>query len=196
MAHRGPKGIFCLETDWWGVKDKTSIEPIFHLLAVSFLKVPYIHRDVGTRAEFEHYLKKWTQKGLAKYPVLYLGFHGEPGLLNVGEQKGRKGQVSLSELAELLKGKCKGKVIHFGSCSTLGAHGNTINEFLRRTGALAVLGYKRPIDWIDSAAFELLLIGELQNVSLTRTGMHALERKVRAKAPGLAKRLDFRIVVS
>lgn len=25
-------GIFCLEGDWWGVKDRTSVEPILRLL--------------------------------------------------------------------------------------------------------------------------------------------------------------------
>ncbi|HLT35387.1 MAG TPA: hypothetical protein VK034_03855 [Enhygromyxa sp.] len=104
--------------------------------------------------------------------------------------------MSLDQLAELLNGKCKGKIIHFGSCSTLDKHGRTLNAFLRRTGALALLGYRGTTDWLDSAAFEILLLGEIQRRSLTRPGMRAVERDVKKAAPGLTKRLGFRMVIA
>ena len=41
------KGIFCLEGDWWGVRDRTTVEPVFRLLeAHGDYRVPYIHRDI------------------------------------------------------------------------------------------------------------------------------------------------------
>lgn len=123
MAKTKVHGIFCLETDWWGVKDRTTIEPVLQLLnTVDYLKVPYIHRDVGTQEEFVHYLRKWT-------------------------------------------------------------------------GAVAVMGYRETTDWVETAAFEVLLLGALQSLSLTKRGMLALERRVRARAPGLCKQLGFRMVV-
>jgi hypothetical protein len=159
VAKRAATGIFYLETDWWGVKDPTTVEPVLHLL-----------RSVA------YYVRKWTCEGLSRYPVLYLGFHGRPGLLLVGEGRGRQREMTLDRLAELLDGKCKGKVIHFGSCSTLDVHGHTLKSFLRKTGALALFGYRGTTDWLDSAAFEVLLLGEIQQRSLTKHGMRALKR--------------------
>lgn len=38
------KGIFCLEGHWWGVKDKTSIEPVLRLLeTLSGFNASYRH---------------------------------------------------------------------------------------------------------------------------------------------------------
>lgn len=173
------------------------MEPVLHLLnSAAYFKVPYIHRGIGTRGEFEHWIRKWTCEGLSQYPILYLGFHGEPGVLLVGEGRGRQREMTLDQLAELLGAKCKGKVIHFGSCSTLDVHGRTLNAFLRRTGALALFGYRGDTYWLDSAAFEVLLLGEIQQWSMTKPGMRAIERGVRDRAPGLTKRLGFRMVVA
>ena len=197
MAKSRVHGIFCLETDWWGVKGRATMEPVLQLLhSVDYLQVPYIHRDIGTREEFEHYLRKWMQKGLRRYPVLYLGFHGEERALCVGERRGRHRLVTLDDLGELLEGACKGRVIHFGSCSTLDVHGRSLSAFLRRTGAVAIMGYREWTDWVEVSAFEVLLLGELQSASLTKRGMEALERRVRASAPVFAKRLGFRMVVA
>ena len=52
MATR-KKGIFCLEGDWRGVRDKTSVEPMLRLLeTMGNYRVPYFHHDVGTQEEF------------------------------------------------------------------------------------------------------------------------------------------------
>lgn len=187
------KGIFCLEGDWWGVKDKTSVEPLLRLLETTAgLKVPYVHHDAATHEEFQHYLKKWSGRTFASHPILYLGFHGSAGGIEVGE--GRSSTISLDDLAERLAGACRRRVIHFGSCGTLGVHGRELNGFLNRTGACAVLGYRSDdVDWIKSAAFELLLIGLLQEVSFTKPGMRKLGRLLKEDAPGLRKSLDFRM---
>ena len=55
-----------------------------------------------------------------------------------------------------LEGACKKRIIHFGSCGTLDIHGNRVRSFLQRTGALAVCGYKSEVDWMLSAAFEII----------------------------------------
>ena len=186
------KGIFCLEGDWWGVKDRTSIEPTLRLLETADpLKVPYFHHDVGTIEEFRFYLRKWTGRQFDDYPILYLAFHGEPGGIAVGE--GRNKTVKLDYLAELLEGACRGRVIHFGSCSTLDVHGHELNSFLRRTGACAVFGFRTDLDWLPSAAFDLLVLGYLQEVSFTRAGMGKFQRRLAGDAPGLQKTLEFRM---
>ena len=47
----------------------------------------------------------------------------------------------------------------------------------------------------QAVAFEVLVLGELQKVSLTRRGMAAFQKKLKQKAPDLVKHLKFRLVV-
>jgi len=69
--------------------------------------------------------------------------------------------VSLDHLTGLLTNRLKGCIVHFGSCSVIGADDSTITTFLQRSGASAVMGYDRDVEWIDSAAWELVLLGVL-----------------------------------
>ena len=190
------KGVFCLETPVWRegrgeIKDKSTVEPLLRLLERSY-KIPYLHHDVATIAEFEFYLKKWSLKELDSHPILYLAFHGKSDRLGVGEGSG----VSLSDLAERLDGCCEGRVVHFSSCATLLMKEHPLNEFLRRTGALAVCGYKAEVSWLESAAFDLLVLGGLQDVSFRQApSMRKLEADLKEQAPGLRRRLGFRIKV-
>lgn len=189
-------GVFCLEGDWWDVKHKTTIEPTLTLLKTSgAFSFDYIHRDVGVVAELEYYLSKWVQSALVRYPILYLAFHGIPGHILVGDARRREGQVTFDWLEERLEGKCRGKLIHFGSCGTLAVNGHRINRFLRNTGALAVCGYQTDIDWFETAAFEIMLLAELQRVAWDRRGMAAVQRRIKKQAAGLARSLKFRFAV-
>ncbi len=171
------KGIFCLEGAWWGVKDKTSVEPMLRLLeTMGDYEVPYFHHDVATHEEFDFYLKKWRGRSFASHPILYLAFHGERGGIAVGE--GRNNTLALDDLAEPLAGFCKGRVIHFGSCSTLDVPDDELNTFLHRTGACAVFGFRTDVGWLKSAALDLLVLGYLQGIRLagdssTNTGINS-----------------------
>ena len=189
---KASKGIFCLEGGWGGVKDRTSVEPTLRLLeTMRPYKVPYFHHDVGTHDEFRFYLQKWIGRQFDGYPILYLAFHGERGGIVVGE--GRNSTLKLDHLAEELEGACNGRVIHFGSCSTLDVHGHELNTFLRQTGACGVFGFRTGVDWLLSAAFDLVLLGHLQGVSFTKAGMGKLQRRLKRDAPGLQKALEFRM---
>jgi len=196
MNKRKAKGIFCLEGDWEpDLRNRVTVDPLFQLLEHSnYPKIPYIRRDVGTVQEFEYYLKKWTLKRYIDYPILYFGFHGEPGLLQVGSS--RKPITNLDWIEDKLAGKCNKCIIHFVSCGTLDIHGKRLNKFLRITQALAVCGYKEDADWMLSAAFEVILLSELQKNSLTRPGMKAVKQRVVGKARGLANDLAFRMIVA
>jgi hypothetical protein len=198
MSIHRVKGVFCLEGDWekdlWS---RTSIGPVLELLEKSgYPKVPFIRRDVATLTEFDHYLGKWTQRRYDRYPILYLGFHGSPGALHVGYGPQGKGHVDLDRLEERLAGRCRKRIIHFGSCGTLNIHGNRVRGFLRKTGALAVCGYKSEVDWMISAAFEIILFYELQYNALTRPGMEALKRRIQYQVPRLKKQLKFRFMIA
>ena len=190
-------GVFCLETASWepGIRDKSSVEHMLRLLETGGSKeVAYLRFDVATREEFQFYLKKWAGTSFHdSHPILYLAFHGKSRAIWLGER--RENSLNLSELAELLDGSCRGRVIHFGTCGTLDIHGREINTFLRQTGALAVSGFKKDVDWLRSAAFEILVIDGLQEVSFTRPGMRRFERKLKETAPGLFRNLGFRMKV-
>lgn len=187
------KGIFCLEGHWWGVKDRTTVEPVLRLLeTVGGYRASYRRCDVATREEFDFYLKKWCGVSFDNFPILYLAFHGDEGEIHVGE--GRASALSLEDLAAHLDGSCKGRVVHLGSCGTVGAHGRRLNKFLARTRALAVCGYTKEVDWVESAAFDLLVLGRLQDASFRRTdSMRKFDEELKKTASGLYKRLGFRM---
>lgn len=186
------KGVFCLEGHWYGDhRDTTSVYPILDLVH-RFHKMPFIHHKCSTIEEFRFSIKRWkTQSFHNKYPILYLAFHGEKGMLLVG-----KDNVSLSELADLLEGKCRGVVIYFGGCSTLDIHGKTINNFLRTTGAIAALGYTNDVEWLISSAFDVLLMNELQMEPLDSIGIRKIHEIIIKEYGGLSKKIDFRMVIN
>ncbi len=191
------KNVFCLETASWepGIRDKSSVEPVLRLLEMSKYRVSHVHFDVATREEFEFLLRKWAGASFRDtHPILYLGFHGAPGKIWIGEK--RDNGVSMDGIAEILDGRCKGRVLYFGSCDTLDDHGNRLNAFLRKTGALAVCGYRTDVNWLQAAAFEMLALGSLQDAFFTRPGMRKFGRELWETAPGLARTLGFRLTVS
>jgi len=190
-----PKGIFCLEGDWSGdLRRPSSVEPILAVIDQQLTpKRHHIHRDIGTVGELKYYLSKWVQKQYVAYPILYLGFHGYPGLINIGDGRKSESDVSLDALADHLQGSCERKLIHLTSCSTLRWHGAKINTFLKKTGALAISGYQTEVDWIASAAFELLVLTEFQFGPLTPKGAENMKIRIQKAAGGLAQQLQFRM---
>ena len=68
----------------------------------------------------------------------------------------------------------------------------TLNRFMRRISALALLSHKSDVDWLSWFAFDLLL-GALQEVPFTVQGMRKLDRSLNGTALGLRRRLAFRI---
>jgi hypothetical protein len=193
-----PKGVFCIEGDWWGkVHRQSSVRPALELLHQwDPYYIPFVHRDVATRQEFEYYVRKWRQKGTRKYPILYLAFHGDPGVLYVGDGRASRNRVSLDDVADLLDAACAGRIIHFGSCGTLDLHGHRLNGFLKRTHALAICGFCDSILWLDSTAFDLHVFAAMQLNALTRSGARAMNTRIRSQHRSLAKRLGFRMIIN
>jgi len=191
------RGIFCLEGDWWrSLKRAPSVRPILELLnQPEVSNIPFIYRDIGTKEELLYYLRKWTLKAHQDYPILYLGFHGAPGLLYVGERRYGGGTCTLDELEECLQGRCHDRILHFGTCSTINLNGNRLNRFLRETNALAMSGYRIDVDWVLSAAFELIMFSSMVEYSLTVNGVRAIVRRLKRETPHLYKALDFRMVI-
>lgn len=192
-----PKGIYCLEIgEWYGtLKKKTSVESLLQLLRESPLEVPYIHRDIATEDELTYYIQKWTQSSYGDYPILYLAFHGSPGCIYINSTKGREKEIKTDDFFKLLKGKCHKRIIHFGSCKVLDINGHTAKKYLDASGAVAISGYTSDVDWVLSSVFEMYYLSELQDNKFTKSGMQAVDKRLRKRAAALTKELKFKLKI-
>ena len=173
------KGIYCIEGLWdhGNIQDQSTVLPILDLLEKRGY-CNYIYHDCATKSELEYFLEKWKNKKIQeKYPILYLAFHGDPGFIFLTHED----KYSLAELADYLNGKSIGKIIYFGSCSTLNIDKRRINSFLIKTGAIATIGYKIDVDWIQSAACDLFVFEALQSDKLDTTGIKKIHNKTFGK---------------
>jgi hypothetical protein len=67
---------------------------------------------------------------------------------------------------------------------------------MRSTGALAVCGYRSDVDWMLSTSFELILMSTLQDNAFTRSGLAAVQKRLKREARGLVNELKFRLLIS
>ncbi len=190
------KGIFCLEGDWWGIRDTTTVETMLQFIQKSGrVPIPYIHRDIGTFFEFRYYLWKWTQQAQKDHPILYLAFHGIPGGVYVGDKRKSDSLVSLETMGELLKGKCRRRIIVIGSCETLAVSPARIHKFLKTTRAAAVCGYRKEVEWVTSAALEIILLSTMQQNEFTIAGAKSIKNRMKKMVPSLISELQFSMIV-
>lgn len=195
------KGVICLEADqWYGQKDQTSVEPMLRMLeGMKDLRIPYEHRTIATFEELKYCLNRYLKRTYKTHPLLYFAFHGrgadgenESGI----DLPGDEDLVKLSELGDLMENQCTNRVIHFGSCSVLNTDEEKIDTFLRVTGAKAVCGYREDADWIEAAAFEMLILAKIQPRNLGRKdSIRKFDKDLRSAAPGLSNKLGFRLIV-
>jgi len=171
-------GVFCLEGQWNSdLQVSASVLPTLeHLDRAGVMR--YIHRDVATRDEVEYYLGRLRRKQYARYRVVYLAMHGEPGHLWLDNPQ--RVSVSLPELADLMNGACRDRYVYLGSCGTLNTSRRVLTEFVNETGAALVCGYTRSVDWVEASAFDILLLTYLVTLKY-RTGA---EKYLRGKTFG------------
>lgn len=179
-----PPGVLCLEGDWVdSLEQRMSVEPALRLLERSDI-ITLVHRDVATRGELAYLLDKGLRIPGGRYNLVYLAFHGSAQTLHLGGD-----HLTLGDLAEMLHGKCAGKTIYLGSCSTLSVPDDVLRDFCRKTNARAIVGYTRTVEWVESVAFELILLSELAH----RTNMKPAYDAIVKKHRGMASRLGFRM---
>ena len=178
-------GIFCLEGEWESdLTRRLSVRPVLELLEQLGV-AQWIHRDVATVAECQYYLEKWVCDEYATFPVLWLAMHGDSAAISMSGDE--DGFLTMDELEDMLTGACSGKVIYFASCSTLKEDPKRLQQFAKRTGARAVIGYRKNVLWSDAAAFEMLLLQEL----VTRVKSNGIFKRLQEDHPVLAKRLGL-----
>lgn len=151
------KHIACLESLWNDdIEERWNVFPLLKLVGnIHDLRVA--HLTCNTEPEFAFNLDLLSKK--RNFGILYMAFHGGPGEIYLADETA----VTLELLAEYMKKRFKGWVIHFGSCGTLAVEDEQIAQFIEQTGVNMVLGYDYSVDWIESAAMDILLFQSLQN---------------------------------
>jgi hypothetical protein len=149
--------IFCLEGEWApAMTDRQSVEPLLEMLS-EVEKLSYVHRRVGTRHELRRQVRNWNRS--SSYTTFYLASHGARGALYLSIDE--KEPLSIDELAELLEDQCSNAWVILSGCQTMLAGNRALDDFLARTGADAVCGYRSSVNWIRAAALDLLLLQAL-----------------------------------
>lgn len=188
------KNIYCIEGLWnhRNIKDKSTVLPILELLEKSGY-CDFIYHDSATISELEFFLSKWKMASInKKYPILYLAFHGAKGCVFLTNKE----KYSLDDLANFLEDKCSGTIIYFGSCSTLNLDKRKIKTFLKKTKAIAAIGYKIDVDWIQSTACDLFVFEALQNDRLDTKGINKIQKTIKSEYGNLHKILQLNVVIN
>lgn len=181
-------GVFCLES-WSGdLRNRDTVRPLLEVLAdQSGLR--FIHRVVDSGAQLIDYLTRWP--AYAAYDVCYLACHGSAGTIYLGADS-----LTLSELADELEragADLSGRTLYLGSCSVMATQRSVLTDLRDRTGLTCVCGYadEKGVDWLESAAFELLLF---QALAITKYAQHRYAlRDLVAQHPQMARRLQFKV---
>ena len=162
------KRILCLETEW-GVNskkrlnDNASVRPMFEFLESLGVSVTY--KTVATYGELRYYLSQMPKSMYSDYDIIYLAFHGEKGKIQLYEAKEKNTvvhMVSLEDLSNMCsQGWLTDKVVIFGTCRTLAASEKKVREFMHKSGAVLVAGYRKTVDFTHSSILDIGLITEL-----------------------------------
>jgi hypothetical protein len=144
--------VFCLESFWHQRLDgdRLSVRPLLELLYAS-RGTRFVHLTCSTVEELAYNLRR--HKRYRSYGTVYLAFHGARGHLLLADGS----RLPIEDLAEMAAGRLDGCLVHFGSCWTALDVGQ-IYGFLSQTGACLATGYTKAVDWIDSAAMDLLVL--------------------------------------
>lgn len=180
------KNIFCIEGNWGqGYEESRSIRTALDFLNAS-VGISAIRKGCNNPEQFNSYLKDSVKDSYDTFGIIYLAFHGSPGKLHINHHE----KIDFTSIAATLQGKAKDKIIHFGSCSTLRLSGWDLRRFKKATGALAISGYCKDIDFIESTVLDILYFRKCQayqKVSLIHRDMQLSYGK-------LVKQMGFKML--
>ena len=116
---------------------------------------PFVHRNAVSREECFYCLNAWLKSGTGdeKYPILVLSYHESQGTISLKDDDPIDWEDedtwaesdSIATLAEIPKvlvkqfNKCKNRIIHFSSCSSLDVGHEEIEGFLEATGVMRAM---------------------------------------------------------
>ena len=174
------KNIVCLESLWnEAIESRLSMQPIADVIAKTY-GIEVVYLSCNTRSEFEFNLKL-VQK--TNFDILYLAFHGESDAIELPDET----SLSLTDLAAILKKRFAGWIVYFGSCGTCDVEEERLAWFRRETGVVAVMGYTQTVDWIESAALDMIVLAWLQEYK----DLSAMMKRINQDYPDLVERLGF-----
>jgi hypothetical protein len=161
MAKDHRKNIACLESLWNSdIENRLSVVPILELVC-KINGIKYTYLTCNTREELGYNLGKLNSR--RGYRILYLSLHGKPGEIILDG-----GRTDLETLATMMGERFAGWAVHFGSCSTIAVSRGRLRRFIAATKVAIVLGYETDVNWIASAALDLLLFDWFQYYGDTR----------------------------
>ena len=181
------KDIFALEGEWRTSLTKADTVNAALVFLEQIAGVQFIFRKVATEQDLHYYLDKATQKSYQNYRIIYLSFHGDPGILYL---HGRRNRVTLESLGERFPLAFKDKIVHFGTCKTLEMDAHELKAFKKATGAALVSGYTSDVDFIDSTLLDIAYFAWLQR----RERISTLDKVLAKHYPGMYERLGFKMV--
>jgi hypothetical protein len=151
-------GVFCLES-WSGdLRNRDTVRPLLEVLEAQ-AKLKFVHRTIDSREQLIDYLVRW--QALGAYRVAYLACHGSTGEIHIGGET-----LSLDKLGMLLAEEgvdLRDRALYLGGCAVMGVGRNVTSKLRERTRLACVCGYAgdEGVDWLESAAFELLVFKAL-----------------------------------
>ena len=147
--------IACLESLWNSdIENRLSVVPILELVS-KVNGISYTYLTCNTREELAYNLVKLGERH--GYRMLYLSLHGKPGELILDG-----GRTDLESLAQMMGTRFARWAVHFGSCSTINVPTERLRRFLAATKVEVLFGYQADVNWIASAALDLLLFDWFQ----------------------------------
>ena len=160
---RAPRKLVCLEAYWNERLFQTfSVKGFFEAMT-PLLDPPLsvAHRFVDSEAGLAYYTKRpdglmWRSKELFDTPIYYLAFHGRPGAVNPS-----LGRIESQRLCEAFAGYGGYKnLVYFACCNVLrGERGRRFaRQFLKTSGAKAVIGYTTTVNWMASLVADMLFL--------------------------------------
>jgi hypothetical protein len=165
--------IACLESLWNAeLENRLSVVPILELVS-RINRTRYTHLTCNTREELAHNLGKLGKR--RGYRVLYFSLHGKPGEIVLDA-----GRADLESLAGMMGTRFAGWAIHFGCCSTIAIPPRRIRNFIGATRVAMVSGYGKDVNWVATAALDLILFDWFQYYGDTRLMWRDFRRKYTA----------------
>ena len=176
-------GIFCVESYWSdALTDDSSVRGLLQSLEGA-RQLKTAHRVVHSRDALLKRLQQWSSPRGRSFGVCYLAFHGAPGTVYAGDDR-----VTLEDLAGALHGRCAGRRLHIGACSTGAVNEADLRELRRLTGAQWISAYTKKVDWIESAALDLILLDWL---AYDPAAPYDVRQAIAARCGDLAGRLGL-----
>jgi hypothetical protein len=177
------KKLFCIESDWDSQPQREkSMLPLLECIRGVYPEFEYIYRTANTKEELEYCLKKFKsirRQSNDFYTIVFCG-HGRTGKFALGDEKNGS-ELTLKALAEICQSVGKklflNQHVHFDSCSILKTSESNLNLFTEMTGAEAVTGFSKKVDFIDSYALEMVLFETLLNSNNVMKALKKFEKK-------------------